>query len=309
MWKKIAATAVIGVLIASTASAQGLDGSITGDAYGPALSVQTVQTQFGDNFSEMNAAYGYIQGGNLHLAITGNLENNFNKLNIFIDSVAGGENVITSDINNGGNNPINDNWANAHSGLTFDNGFAADYLLINRNGDAGGPRYDFDFNSVGNNSVSESSLDIFGGSFTGSNASVGASGIGVAFDNSNMGGILGGDGATDQSAALMVATGLEFVIPLAAIGNPQPGDEIKIAAHINGSDHNFLSNQILGGLLPPQGNLGGDGLGNFTGTLSGINFNNFAGNQYFTITVVPEPTAASALIACAALGMIRRRRS
>ena len=38
-----------------------VDGTIAGDAYGAAVSVQTVQTQFGDNASELNAAYGTIQ--------------------------------------------------------------------------------------------------------------------------------------------------------------------------------------------------------------------------------------------------------
>ncbi len=59
---------------------------------------------------------------------------------------------------------------------------------------------------------------------------------------------------------------------------------------INNGDHNYLSNQILGPLTPPQGNLGGDGSGGFTGTLSGVNFNQFAGNQYFELRVIPEPS-------------------
>ena len=309
MLKKIVAIAVVGAFLSQSAHAQVLDGSIAGDAYGPARSVQTVQTGFGDNASEMNAAYAYTSGGNLHLAITGNIESNFNKLNIFIDSVAGGENVISAAFDNGGSNPSNDGWANAHAGLTFDTGFEADFLLINRNGPAGGPRFDFDFNSVGNTSVSESSTDIFGGSFTGANASVGASAIAVAYDNSNAAGI-GGDGssAADPVAAQAVQTGLEFVIPLSAIGSPGFGDTIKIAAHINGSNHDFLSNQILGGLAAPQSNLGGDGTGNFTGNVGGVDFNNFAGNQYFSLTVVPEPSAAGAICVAAVFGMVRRKK-
>lgn len=311
MIRRIVAVAAVMALLSGPAFAQvTLDGSITGDGYGPAASVQTVQTQFGDNSSELNAAYAFTSGGNLHLAITGNLETNFNKLNIFIDSVSGsGENVISAAFDNGGNNPNNDNWANEHAGLTFDSGFAPDYLLINRSGFAGGERFDFDFSSVGNNSVVESSVDVFGGTFTGANASVGAAGIGIAFDNSNAAGIGGGTGAADGVAAQAVSTGFEFIIPLSAIGNPQLGDEILIAAHINGSNHDFLSNQILGGLAAPQGNLGGDGGGGFIDNLSGINFNNFAGDQFFTVTVVPEPTSAGlCLIGAAAMGLVRRRR-
>lgn len=308
MKKHVIGIAILATLLPSAAQAQVvLDGSTSGDNYGSAVSVQTVQTGFGDNASELNAAYGFVSGGNLFLTLTGNLESNFNKLNIFIDSVAGGENVISADINNGGFNPTNDNWANKHAGLTFDTGFAADYLIITRNGN--GNQFDFDFSSVGNSSVLDTAGDIFGGSATGANANVGNLGFGVGFDNSNTAGIVGGMDAADQTAAQLVQTGLELIIPLSAIGNPSVGDMILISAMINGSNHDFLSNQILGGLAPPQGNLGGDGFGTFTGDLSLINFNNFAGNQYFAIqvTAIPEPSAL-AILGMGAMAMIRRRR-
>jgi len=54
---------------------------------------------------------------------------------------------------------------------------------------------------------------------------------------------------------------------------------------INNGDHNFLSNQVLGGLPAPQGNLGGDGAGTFTGNLAGIDFTTFAGNQFVSFVV------------------------
>ncbi len=306
MKKYVIGIAIVGALFASTAQGQVLDGSISGDNYGSAVSVQTVETGFGDNFSELNAAYGFVSGGNLYLTLTGNLESNFNKLNIFIDSVAGGENVISNDVGNGGFNPTNDGWASNYAGLTFDAGFAADYLIITRNG---GTQFDFDFNSVGNTSVVDTAGNIFGGSTQGANSNVGANGFGVGFNNSNAAGIVGGTGAADQTAAQLVQTGLELIIPLSAIGNPSNGDTILISAQINGSNHDFLSNQILGGLAPPQGNLGGDGFGNFTGDLSGINFNNFAGNQFFAIqvTAIPEPSAF-AILGVGALALVRRRR-
>src|SRR5690606_22869309 len=128
----------------------------------------------------------------------------------------------------------------------------------------------FDFASVGSTGVVEVSGNIFGGSGVGSNASVGASGIGVAFDNSNIAGIAGGTEAADGAAAVAVQTGLELAVPLSAIGNPGLGDVILISAQINGSNHDFLSNQLLGGLLPPQVNLGGDGAANYTGTVGGL---------------------------------------
>ena len=281
---------VAGLFISSAAQAQiTIDGTLDA-GYGSAVAVQTVQTEFGNadgvaGGSELDAAYVTIEGGNLNLLLTGNLESNFNKLNIFIDSVAGGQNVIGPDTANGGVNPTNDNWAQAHSGLMFDTGFEPDFLVIARNGFADVERFDLDFNSVGNDGTVESSLDVFGGAFEGIATGVGASGLSIAFDNSNIDGIAGGTLAADATAAEAVTTGLELSIPLSAIGDPAEGSTILIAAHINGSNHDFLSNQILGGLAAPQGNLGGDGAAGFTGDLAGVDFNQFAGDQFFSITV------------------------
>lgn len=296
------------------AAAVTLDGSIAGDAYS-LVSVQTVETGFGDNNSELNAAWAQVQDGVLYLTLTGNLEENSNRLNIFIDSVAGGENVVTNNTGFGGDNPDNDGWAGKYAGFTFDSGFAADYLLILRHGAVAGPQFNVDFNSVGSTSVVESVLDIFGGALTGSNASVGPSGLGVAFNNSNLAGIGGGQGAADQTAAAAVQTGVELAIPLSAIGNPGPGECIKISAMINGSNHDYLSNQFLGpidGTAPfDQINLGGDGAGGFNGTVGQLNLNNdtyASGEQYFSVCVVPEPSSV-VLFALSLLGLGGCRRS
>lgn len=303
--KKILALVIIG-LMAVPASAVVLDGSTSGDGYS-LRAVQTVQTNFGDNLSELDAGYALVDGTNLNLFLAGQVENNFNKLDIFIDSVAGGENQLTADANNGGNNPENDGWANKFGGMTFDAGFAADYMLIVRNGNGGGDKFDIDFATVGGGlGAFEAGGDVFGGTLTGSNAAaLPGAGIGVAYDNSNVAGIAGGIAAADQVAAAAVTTGLELVIPLAAIGNPNPTD-IKISAMVNGSNHDYLSNQFLGGLQPPQDNLGGDGGGVFTGDLAGIDLNQFAGDQYFA--AVPEPASlALAGLALVGLAGVRRR--
>jgi hypothetical protein len=299
-------------LLAAPATAVTLDGSIAGDGYS-LESVQTVQTEFGDNENELNAAWAQIQGDVLYLTLTGNLESIGNRLNIFIDSVAGGENVLTNHTGLGGNNPANDNWAGKHVGFTFDTGFAADYLLILRNGFTAGPEFNVDFNSVGSTDVVESNLDIFSGSLTGSNASVGPAGLGVAFNNSNVAGISGGFEAANQAAAIAVQTGVELAIPLSAIGNPGLGDCIKISAMINGANHDFLSNQFLGPIdnVAPyqQIRLGGDGAGGFNGTVGQLDLNNntyASGNQYFTVCIVPEPSAF-VLLGLSFLGLIACR--
>jgi len=187
--KRILFLVLVG-LMAQPASAATLDGSTVGDGYS-LRTTQTVQTQFGDNFSELNAAYAQIIGSNLWLTLTGNIESNFNKLNIFIDTgAAGGQNVLQNDANNGGNNPENDNWAQNYAGFTFDSGFDANYMMIVRRG---GSQFDFDFATVGGGlGAFEASGDIFTGSTTGTAASVGASAVGVSYDDSNVAGILGG---------------------------------------------------------------------------------------------------------------------
>ncbi len=288
-------SALAAVLFSSSAAfAITIDG-VKDAGYGAALSVQTVETGFGDNFSEWNAGYGRIESGRLFLMLTGNLEANFNKLEIFIDSKAGGQNVFTSAGNDG---------TAAMNGLVFDAGFTADYHLILRRGN--GNTFDVDFANLGAATAS-SYNNIFGGLMTGTGTTgtgVNANGIGVAYDNSNVAGVLGGTGAANQAAALAVLTGLELSIDLADLG--ATGD-IRVMVGQNNQGHNYWSNQFLGGLAAPQGNLGGDETGGFTGE-GAIDMTHFAGDQFFTV-VVPEPSSL-ALFAVGSLvvmaGMRRR---
>ena len=127
---------VAGLTVSQAWAAPIVDG--TKDAqYGAALAVQTVETGFGDNQSELDAAYARIDTGKLYLMFTGNIESNFNKLELFIDSKAGGQNVFDSS--------GNDN-AQRMDGLVFDAGFMADYhIIIRRGNDLGNDKFDLDF--------------------------------------------------------------------------------------------------------------------------------------------------------------------
>jgi hypothetical protein len=266
-----------------------VDGTVVGDTYGRVghlqpnfsahISAQRVQTDFRDNESELNAAFGVIENARLFLCLTGNLSSEDACLEIFIDSKTGGESVLSGIPGNDG--------SSAMTGLTFDDGFEADYHIIVRRGlgtNAG--TFDLDLSVLGMPEFSSFS-DIFAGTQEGAGSTgtgpANSSPIDVAYDDSNSLGVEGGANASNLPFMLPqinVSTGFEMSISLADIGSPS-GD-IKVLSFLNRRDHRFASNQFLGSLEPPQANLGGDGMGNFTGSLS-FDLRDFPGDQFFLV--------------------------
>src|SRR5208282_29006 len=102
-----------------------VDGNLD-SSYGSPLAVQTINTGFGlaagnnDSVggSELDAAYGLIQGGNLYLFLAGNIENNGNHLNIFVDGGMPGQSTL--------NAPATATLATMN-GSVFSPGFGATY--------------------------------------------------------------------------------------------------------------------------------------------------------------------------------------
>jgi hypothetical protein len=145
------------IAFAATSLAPVIDGQMVGlvsnatqQVWGTAKSQQTNFTGYGDaqhgacmfgSGSELDALYAYITGSGttrmLHLFIAGNLESNGNGLEIFFDTVAGGQNRLLFG-NAGSLANMSGTAVGSTDGLTFDAGFTADYW-VGINGANGDP--------------------------------------------------------------------------------------------------------------------------------------------------------------------------
>ena len=258
-------------------------------AYGAPLAVQDTPTEFGDSTaarttpsdggSELDAAYGVVRGGTLYLLFAGNVEANHNKVDVFVDSVPGqGQPTLLANNPAPKGNTPDGSDLQALSGLSFDAGFAPDFYITVS---GGGTPYTL--------SASFATLPTAGKGtavFVGSTTATGPQSTGTlaggeanaprvltAIDNSNAAGVTN----TSVSGAGAVKTGVEFAVPLSAIGSPT--GPIKVCVFVNGSVGTFLSNQVLGGTgnVKPHANLGDP---------HAVNFAAIPSSQFF---VVPNP--------------------
>jgi hypothetical protein len=275
---------------------------IADEKYGGALALQSVQTSFGDstlgqvafaNGSELDAGYGVVVGEKLYLLLAGNLETNFNKLEIFLDTRSGGQTRLRGDnpsVDGNGLNRMGADGANTN-GLRFDTGFEADYWLGATVGDASG-NYSFYLNYAELLTGSGNTNGYYlGATSAGSDGTLSYGynpfGIKGTIDNRNTNGVTGGTNTSSwgllyvDSSGEGVATGVELAIPLAAIGNPT--GVIKVCAFINAPSHDYLSNQALEGMLVsgypthPPANLPS------LGEPRDVDFNNHSSRQWFEV--------------------------
>lgn len=275
-----AALAVVSGLAATTAGAVTVDGVLDAQ-YGTAVSTQTTQTGMGDNRdfgSELDEAFAHVDGGTLFLLFTGHFNrwhSEFiiepNQLVVFIDVAAGGQHTLSA--------------ANPHvgmgvtlqalSGLTFDDDFAPDYWLIAGRIEGNAARelsaYYAELPDGGGGAGYFLGYAVAGppGTLSGP-GSFNPHGIRASIDLSPVAGVTAGCG---PSSGTGVTTGIEWAIPLAAIGNPS--GPIRVCALIGISRTGMLiSNQVLGPI--PSGICD-------LGPPSGVDFGDVAGPQYFEI--------------------------
>lgn len=239
--------------------------------YPTVLAVQTVQTQFGDadlgrpdaaNGSELDLAFAEVCDGKLHLFLSGNLESNYNDLEVFIDTRPGGQNRLRGD-NASFDGQVDLNRMGddgSGNGLTFAPTFEPDWWFGVQGGFAEvttgmpykmaayqaelltggeGPGWSLGYTTAPSRGLLQGV------------AADNPFGVRVAIDNSNTAGV---DAGTGAGTAGGVATGVEFSIPLEAIGSPT--DCMRIVAFVNGRRHDFVSNQVLPPLPVGTGNLG-----------------------------------------------------
>jgi hypothetical protein len=288
----LAVTSLLSVV--GTAAGQiAIDGTLDA-GYGSANAVQNTQTAFGDsdlglpdfaNGSEIDSGYAVIDGGFLHIMLPGNLESVFNKIDIFIDARPGGQNTLrpdNPDVDFDGLNRMGDDGSG--NGLTFDEGFDADlWVSMTCGGD------------IFATYASYAELHTTGGGFgmyigegtSGENGViVGMTGMMLALDNSNTGGVGYGEGL---GCGDDVTTGIEIAIPLYVFdwdGKAGKITSAKVSAFINNDGHDYMSNQIIGGLMGSP-NLGDPRL---------VNLSLIPGDQFFVSggseEPCPDPTGA-----------------
>ena len=278
---------ILALTTSSPAASITVDGRLDAE-YGAPLSTQTTQTIIDDEFSqvdycwgsELDEAYARIEDGVLYVFLSGNIAFRWNgeaqtvsqPLDLFVDTGSGGQNVLFS--NNPNFSPAYD--LNQMAGLKFDENFDADWWLsVGGAGDAGSwphlSAYAAELPTAGDGAGQflGGTLCAGDGSLTGGTNPFG---IRVAVIDSNTAGVTLGCGPASGAG---VTTGVEWAIPLAAIGNP--AGCIKISAIDACWDRSCILNQVLGPL--PAGTCS-------TIPSDSVDFSTMPGQQFFSVCPV-----------------------
>ncbi len=290
---------VLGLLRAASAEAISVDGQLDA-AYDAPIAMQVTATIMGDNArdaidysdgSELDALYAKVVDGTLYLFFTGNqlwsqnpTDPGFfaNHLNLFFDTRAGGQAVVRGDNFDVGGFPGHNALAHL-AGLSLEGGFGADYWF----GTIATGQPNWGLGPFQYHAWSAELLATGGGpgsylGATGAGAAAGLSGgsnplaVRVAIDNRNTGGVPSGCAPASGAG---VTTGIEWAIPLAALGDPQGC--VTLVAFMGTKGNLLIGNQVLPPL--PIGSCGWV-------APAGLNFAALAGAQSVTLCGLSTPT-------------------
>lgn len=286
-------------------------GSLAFGEYQFKLASQTVQTQFGDTYSQLDAMYvNILPNGSVGLMLTGNLEANFNGLITYVDTGRAGAVGAQGSVNGDGTGNFGSvpgsftySWGTrdgAGKGSTVAAGFDPS-LAIQVNGGAGDtPTYYTNVTDISRASSEFAEADVYIGSnswklrdgtgtvaaTTGTYDYKGIQGtVEHAFDSSNL--------LTFPDSVANNNTGYEAVIS-AGVLRTLPGHEVKILTFVTGSGGGgYLSNQFFPPAVSGTGNLA-------TGTTGTQDENGIYGRLFdvhdhpeITYITLPTPTNSS----------------
>lgn len=287
------------------AAAITLDGQLDPD-YGEPVVLQSIVTNasnatwgridFADG-GELDGLYAKVEAGVLYLFLAGNQLSRdnpsdpgffANHLNLLLDTRSGGQHVMRADNFDVGDFPGHRALANL-AGLTLESGFAADYWFgAMPTGDPVWGLGPFQYH------VWSAELLSAGGGpgaylgMTPAGVSAGLSGgsnplgVQVAIDNRNIAGVAGTSSGCAASSGAGVVTGIEWAIPLAALGNPEGC--VSVIAFLGWKGNSSISNQML----PPLP------LGACAWTFAAANdFSAIAGEQAIAICGTSTPARAA----------------
>jgi hypothetical protein len=252
--------AAMGSLAATSSAAVTVNGTYSSD-FGISLTTQTINTGYGDSSysgafngfktdadgSELDAAYGVIENGYLYLLISGDMQNNGNRLNIFIADGRTGQFTL----NAGSNSTLS-----AMNGSKFSPNFGhgATYALeVNiNNGDNCYLNY---YNLFAGPNVNGYAGSFLMNGSTNLSPNTQTGGFIEAFNDSNVSTMTDAGAAASQTNANAVQTGFEIAIPLTSLGNPTGPIEVLVDINSGKPVDGYLSNQFLPGLPAGTGNL------------------------------------------------------
>lgn len=287
--------AACGLALATSPTIDGVD--INSANWGAGVTVQDTNTQFGNNFNELDQMFVTSDAQNVYVGLSGNIADN-NAIVVFFDTVdqapnPTGEVITTTSIGMpcpAGPVPT---LVQMYSGTTMEPGFNPEYALSISVGLFPGQSttqlvYASDLVNIGALTTNVLGIGAVG---TGNGNLTGNSGAAIAINNSNVGGIDcwddGGDpnnpcaGPTaDQGAAATVTTGIEIKIPKSML-NISGTPTIRVFAN--------LTNNAQGGGSGPCGREGYSANQALPGVGGWGNLASFSPNGPFTLNFVNVP--------------------